>query len=196
VNLRTSIRYRKESAMESNQGNTHEVIVVGVGGRGALATGQVLAHAGVSSYEHVLWSGTYFAAVRGAASDCIVVLSDEEIYCPWPENVEALIVLEPRRWKDFEAAVRPGGVVVMESEGEVKAERQDIRVYSVPAREIARHLGNPLAANFVSLGAYINITKVLPAESCEQAIKERFSGERQELNLAALREGTLAASKL
>jgi 2-oxoglutarate ferredoxin oxidoreductase subunit gamma len=196
VNLRTSIRYRKESVMGNSQDNTHEVVVVGVGGRGALATGQVLAHAGVSSYKHVLWSGTYFAAVRGAASDCIVVLSDEEIYCPWPESVEALIVLEPRRWKDFEASLRPGGVVVMESEGEVKAERQDIRVYSVPGREIARRLGSLLAANFVSLGAYIGITKVLSVEPCEQAIKERFSGERQELNLAALREGFLAASKL
>jgi 2-oxoglutarate ferredoxin oxidoreductase subunit gamma len=182
--------------MGNNQGNTHEVIVVGVGGRGALATGQILAHAGVSSYKHVLWSGTYFAAVRGAASDCIVVLSDEEIYCPWPEDVEALIVLEPLRWKDFEASVRPGGVVVMESEGEVKAERQDIKVYSVPGREIARRLGSLLAANFVSLGAYIGITKVLSVEPCEQAIKERFSGKGQELNLAALKEGILAANKL
>ena len=182
--------------MKNSHDNTHEMIVVGIGGRGALATGQTLAHAGVSLYKHVLWSGTYFAAVRGAASDCIVVLSDEEIYCPWPENVEALIVLEPQRWKDFEAAVRPGGVVIMESEGEVKAERQDIVTYSVPAREIARHLGNPLVANFVSLGVYLSITKVVPVELCEQALKERFSGQRQELNLAALREGTLAADKL
>jgi 2-oxoglutarate ferredoxin oxidoreductase subunit gamma len=182
--------------MEITPANTHEVIVVGIGGRGALATGQILAHAGVPIYKHVLWSGTYFAAVRGAASDCIVVLSDEEIYCPWPEDVEASIVLEPRRWKDFEEAVRPGGVVIMESEGEAKVERQDISVYSVPGREIARRLGSPLAANFVSLGAYINITKVIPVEHCEQAIKERFSGKGQELNLAALREGILAASKL
>jgi len=182
--------------MKNSQNNTHELIVVGIGGRGALATGQIVAHAGVSIYKHVLWSGTYFAAVRGAASDCIVVLSDEEIYCPWPENVEASIVLEPQRWKDFEAAVRPGGVVIMESEGAVKVERQDIVIYSVPAREIARRLGNPLVANFVSLGAYISITKVIPVELCEQALKERFSGQRQELNLAALREGTLAVGKL
>lgn len=182
--------------MKNSQNNTHELIVVGIGGRGALATGQIVAHAGVSIYKHVLWSGTYFAAVRGAASDCIVVLSDEEIYCPWPENVEASIVLEPQRWKDFEAAVRPGGVVIIESEGEVKVERQDIVIYSIPAREIARRLGNPLVANFVSLGAYISITKVIPVELCEQALKERFSGQRQEMNLAALREGTLAVGKL
>jgi 2-oxoglutarate ferredoxin oxidoreductase subunit gamma len=182
--------------MGTSQDNTHEVVVVGVGGRGALATGQILAHASVSSYKHVLWSASYFAAVRGGASDCIVVLSDEEIYCPWPEDVEALIVLEPQRWKDFEASVRPGGVVVMESEGEVKGERQDIKVYSVPGREIARRVGNPVGANFVSLGAYIGITKVLAIDHCEQAIKERFSGERQQLNIAALREGFLAAGKL
>jgi len=182
--------------MKNNQANTHEVIVVGAGGRGAQATGQVLAHAGLSLYNHVLWSASYFAALRGGASDCIVVLSDEEIYCPWPESVEALIVLEPRRWKDFEATVHPRGVVVMESEGEVKAERQDIMVYPIPAMEIARDLGSSLAANFVLMGAYIGITKTLPAEPCEQAIKERFSGKVQELNLVALREGTLAAGKL
>jgi 2-oxoglutarate ferredoxin oxidoreductase subunit gamma len=182
--------------MEITPANTHEVIIIGIGGRGAQATGQTLAHAGMSLYKHVLWGGTYFSALRGAASDCIVVLSDEEIYCPWPESVEALIVLEPQRWKYFEAAVRPGGVVIMESEGEVKAERQDIVVYHIPAMEIARNLGSPLAANFVLVGAYINITKALSAEPCEQAIKERFSGKGQELNLAALREGTLAAGKL
>ena len=183
--------------MKSNQANAHEVIVVGAGGRGAQATGQVLAHAGVSLYKHVLWSASYFAALRGAASDCIVVLSDDEIYCPWPESVEALIVLEPRRWKDFEATVRPGGIVISESGGlEAKAKRQDIMMYPISAMEIARNLGSSLAANFVLMGAYIGITKALPAEPCEQAIKERFSGKAQELNLAALREGMLAASKL
>ena len=182
--------------MENNQTNTHEVMVIGAGGRGAQATGQVLAHAGVSLYKHVLWSASYFAALRGAASDCIVVLSDDEIYCPWPDSVEALIVLEPRRWKDFEATVRPRGVVIMEREGGVKAERQDITVYHIPAMEIARNLGSSLAANFVLMGAYIGIAKTLPAEPCEQAIKERFSGKAQELNLAALREGILAAGKL
>jgi len=48
--------------MKNSHDNTHEIIVVGIGGRGALATGQILAHAGVSIYKHVLWSGTYFAA--------------------------------------------------------------------------------------------------------------------------------------
>lgn len=182
--------------MENIQANTHEVIVVGAGGRGAQATGQILAHAGVAIYKHVLWSGSYFAALRGAASDCIVVLSDEEIYCPWPENVESLIVLEPRRFKEFEAMVRPKGIVVMESEGELKAERKDITVRSIPAMKIARGLGSSLAANFVLLGAYLALSRVLPPQYCEQAIKERFSGKALELNLVALKEGLAAVNKL
>jgi 2-oxoglutarate ferredoxin oxidoreductase subunit gamma len=182
--------------MESMETNTHEVLVIGAGGRGAQTTGQVLAHAGVSRYKHVLWSGSYFAALRGAASDCIVVFSDEEIYCPWPESVEALIGLEPRRWKEFEGMLRPGGLVLMEQEGKANAERQDIRVYSIPALTVARALGSLLAANFVLLGAYVTLTRILPIEACEEAIKQRFAGQPRELNILALRRGTIIGREL
>ena len=178
--------------MKSSYANTHEVIIVGVGGKGALTIGQMLARAAMSRYQHVLWSPSYFAALRGGASDCTVILSDEEINCPLPEKVEALIILETPRFKAFEASLYPGGAVVLESSGfKSEVARRDIRVYPVPAIEMAGQLGNPLVANFILLGAYVSITKVISLGLCEQELRQRFSGREQEINLEALMKGAL-----
>ena len=59
--------------------NRHEVIMAGIGGQGVLMVGELLARAGMFKYKHTLWIPSFWAAKRGGAVECTVILADEEI---------------------------------------------------------------------------------------------------------------------
>ena len=52
--------------------------------------------------------------------------------------------------------------------------RDDVRVLEIPSLEIAASMGNPLVANMVILGAYVQMTGVLPPELIERQLEARF----------------------
>ena len=65
----------------------------------------------------------------------------------------------------------------------------------VPATRMADRLGSAKAANMVALGAYLQLTRVLPAEAVIAAL-ERVGEDRSllELNMKSLRAGMESVS--
>jgi len=170
----------------------HDVIVAGIGGRGALILGQVLAHAAADRYKYVTWCPNMTTARRGAPADCTVVLSDEEIASPLVQQAQTLILVDPSQTKSFEHRVQPGGEVFLEISGmNDKMERRDVHVLEVPGLNIAAKLGDTQVGNFVLFGAYVGRTKVISADSVEKELHKRFAGRNRilSLNIDAFREG-------
>lgn len=191
---------------------TAEVIMAGMGGRGVLLAGLLLARAGMQKYRYVSWSPTYAAAMRGSDCECTVILSDEEIVSPLLSQADAVMAIASSQAKPFEQRVKPGGLLITESAGlqglveafGLKFEREDIRRLEVPGMEIAARLGNIQAANLVLLGAYLGATKALPLEVLEEEVDRRLGrkGEMRigvtaiEVNKEALREGFRLGAEL
>ncbi len=170
------------------------VAMGGSGGQGILTIGKLLAEAGMSRYEHVVFFSSYGAAMRGGESTCVVTLSDEEIGALAPFNPPAALVLTPLTLADLEKRMPPGGTLFMDSSALAgKLSRDDLKVYNIPATERARGLGDVRAASFVLLGAYLEATKAVPLEDIEKALEKKMaSGKGQEvvsINKKALREG-------
>ena len=94
-----------------------EVILAGVGGKGILTTGQLLARAGLAQYKYATWLPSYGVMMRGGASECSVILSDEEIASPIIPLADAVIVMGASYFQAFEGRVRPGGVMVFDTAG-------------------------------------------------------------------------------
>ena len=68
--------------------------VAGFGGQGVMTLGKFLAEAACeSSDRNVTFFPSYGAEQRGGTANCFVVISDQEIGAPLPE--------EPRVWTNF-----------------------------------------------------------------------------------------------
>jgi len=173
-------------------GTRYDVIIAGIGGRGALIVGQIMAQAAMSRYKYILWYPNYTTARRGAPADATVIFSDEEITSPLVSQSQALVVVESSRLKPFEHRVLPGGWIFVESFGlKEKVERKDVNVVEVPGVEMAAGLGDTQVGNFILLGAYVGATKVISPELIKGEIERRFGRNERMLllNSKAFQEG-------
>jgi len=172
-------------------GQRHDVIMAGIGGKGVLIAGQILARAALADYKYVSWTPTYYTLMRGGASECTVIMTNNHPGAPVLPRARKVVVFEASQLKPFEGRVQPGGVLIVESAGMPEVERQDVRVLKVPAIDIAGRLGDVRGANFVLLGAYLGVSKALTLEVVDDELQKRFgnSGKALALNKKALREG-------
>ena len=175
-----------------------ELIVAGLGGQGVLTMGEFLARAGMSAYEHVSFRPSYGIEARGGPSECVVILSDSEILFPVLSEAQTVVIMDASQLKGFENKVRPGGTLIIEKErSRDKVERDDIEVIEIPAIEVARKIGDVRAANFVFLGAYLEVTNALPLECIETELESRVKRETVvATNKAALRQGAKLVADL
>jgi 2-oxoglutarate ferredoxin oxidoreductase subunit gamma len=178
----------------------YDVLMAGVGGKGVLTAGLLLAQAAMEHYQSVLWFPSYQAAMRGGPCACTVIISQDEIASPILTQTQALVVMEPSQLKPFEGRLAPGGWLIAESAGlpQDAITRKDTHLALVPAVEAALELGETQASNFVLLGAYLELTNALPMEVVEAHMEKRYGGREKalSLNLAALQRGAhLARSR-
>ncbi|MFQ5827514.1 MAG: 2-oxoacid:acceptor oxidoreductase family protein [Dehalococcoidia bacterium] len=184
--------------MATQDAPRHDVIMTGVGGKGVLTAGLLLAQAGMARYRNVLWFPSYQAAMRGGPSECTVILSDEDIASPILTQAQALVVMDPSQLQAFEGRVKPGGILITESAGLKEAiSRKDVQTFTIPAVEAALGLGEIQTSNLFLLGAYLALTGAIPPELGEGELEKRFSSREKalRLNKQALRQGMSLVAK-
>jgi 2-oxoglutarate ferredoxin oxidoreductase subunit gamma len=170
-----------------------EIIISGFGGQGSLFAGQLLTYAVMEQGLHVTWIPSYGPEMRGGKARCTVVVADEEIGSPLVRRPSAVIALNLPSMEAFDPAVKPGGVLVVNSSlVPEKSERDDIDVFYVPATDMAEDLGNTRMANVICLGALVEATGVVSLEAIEQALDNHLPKRHRdllELNKKALHKG-------
>jgi 2-oxoglutarate ferredoxin oxidoreductase subunit gamma len=94
----------------------------------------------------------------------------------------AAIVLNIPSMEAFEPAVKPGGVLVVNSSlVPQKSERDDIRVVYAPASDIATELGNVRMANVICLAALVEVTGVVSLQAVKQALDDHLPERHRRL---------------
>jgi 2-oxoglutarate ferredoxin oxidoreductase subunit gamma len=170
-----------------------EITISGFGGQGVLFAGQLLAYAGMDVGKEVTWIPSYGPEMRGGTANCTAIISDEEIGSPLVLHPAAVIAMNLPSMDKYESAVRPGGLLVVNSSMvNRKAMRNDIQVVSVPGNEIAEQVGERRMTNMVLLGALLANLPVLPFQAIEQALAARLPQRHQRLlplNYECLRKG-------
>ena len=174
-----------------------EIIISGFGGQGALFAGQLLAYAAMDNGYHVTWIPSYGPEMRGGKARCTVVVADEEIGAPRVRRPSAAIVLNIPSMEAFEPAVKPGGVLVVNSSlVPQKSERDDIRVFYIPATDMAIELGNTRVANVICLSALVQATGVVSLDAVKQALDDHLPERHRKLiglNMEAMDKGAALA---
>ncbi|MBI4302228.1 MAG: 2-oxoacid:acceptor oxidoreductase family protein [Chloroflexi bacterium] len=183
------------------------VIFAGVGGRGVLLAGRLLATAAMTKYPNVVWFPAYAGAMRGGPCECAVIVGEEPVGSFLIPKPDAVVIMARSQLKAFEKRVRPGGLFLIDSSVvDLEPERKDIRVIKIPATEAAVRLGSGQAANMVLMGAYVVATepKLLTLTDMEDQLERQYGGRDEgpgsrhdvtrrrhlaEINMNALKKG-------
>lgn len=170
-----------------------EVIIAGFGGQGVLFAGQLLSYTAMDEGKEVTWIPSYGPEMRGGTANCTVVISDEEIGSPLVKNPTAVIAMNLPSLEKFEDLVKEGGVLVVNaSMVNQEVTRQDIKVVSIPANEIAAEIGSERAVNMVLIGALLGNLELLSIEAVEKALKAHLPERHKKFlpaNIEALHKG-------
>ncbi|RLC99628.1 MAG: 2-oxoacid:ferredoxin oxidoreductase subunit gamma [Chloroflexi bacterium] len=159
-----------------------EIIISGFGGQGTLFAGQLLTYAAMDSGHHVTWIPSYGPEMRGGKARCTVVVADEEIGSPLVRRPSAAVVLNIPSMEAFEPAVKPGGVLVVNSSLiPQKSERDDIRIIYIPASDMATEMGNVRLANVICLAALVEAIGVVSLDAVKQALEKHLPKRHRKL---------------
>ena len=182
------------------QDNYFEVTMSGLGGKGVLTLGRILAEAGMKLYDQVSYFPNYSPAMRGGESECTVIFSEKAIPSPLVFNPAHAIVMDIASFNTFESRLKSGGIMFCDTSVSGKCGRDDISVFQVPASETAVEMGDLQVANMVLLGAYVGKAGSVPVETLEEALDTKFKGSRREslleLNKKAVRKGAELAKSI
>ena len=142
------------------------VKMAGFGGQGILLMGQLLAEMGLREHMEVSWLPSYGPEMRSGSAHCHVTLSHDRIGTPLISQPEVLVAMNELSLHKFAATVASGGLILYNSTKLPEGfSAPQARVVCVPASEIADKLGSAKVANVVMLGALLEETECLPAES-------------------------------
>jgi 2-oxoglutarate ferredoxin oxidoreductase subunit gamma len=174
----------------------HDMIIAGFGGQGALLIGKMLAYAGLHEGKEVSWLPSYGPEMRGGTANCTVVISDRPVGSPVIKSPRILLALNLPSLDKFEDAVRPGGVILVNTSLVNRDPvRTDVKVVKVAANDIANDLGNPRGMNMVALGAFVGATGVVALAEVEALVRDTFARKPAlvDVNLKSLHAGYEAA---
>ncbi len=170
-----------------------EVIIAGFGGQGVLLMGRLIAYAGMLEGKNVAWMPSYGPEMRGGTANCTVIVSSEEVASPVVPNPLTLVAMNKPSLDKFESDVeKDGTIIINESLISQDVKRKDVKVFKVPANEIANELGNLRVANMVALGTYIAASKSIKMETIIKAMEKSLGNKSKkivELNRKALERG-------
>ena len=173
--------------------STTQFLFSGFGGQGILFAGKFLAYKGLMEGCEVSWLPSYGPEMRGGTASCGIILSDEPVGSPIVANPDVLVAMNLPSLDKYEEAVVPGGMIFADSTLiERKVNRDDVKVFYVPATKLANDNGMPTLANMILMGKILKETGDSSEEGLRAALNKVISAkcaDMLETNLKALQIG-------
>ena len=185
------------------------ILIVGVGGQGALTTAAIIARAAMKEGLNVLTAETHGMAQRGGSVEVHVRIGSVKSPLIPEGGADIVIALEPSEALRYSRFLNSNTVIILNSRKIIPPsvstgmatypELHEItrwlkkiakRIHVVNASEIAEKAGNVLATNVVVVGMLLGLLDVpLTYESVENAVKEVLPERIVEMNLKAMKMG-------
>jgi 2-oxoisovalerate ferredoxin oxidoreductase beta subunit len=149
--------------------------VAGFGGQGVLLLGQLLTEMGMREGLEVSWLPSYGPEMRSGSAHCHVCLSKERIGSPLVSHPDVLIAMNEVALRKFAPQIAPGGLILYNRQSLPPGfEPPPARMACIPASEIADKLGFTKAANIVMMGALLEETECLLADTAIAVLENRM----------------------
>lgn len=173
-----------------------EILISGFGGQGVLSMGKILVYSGMMQGQEVSWLPSYGPEQRGGTANVTVILSDEKISSPILNSYDSIIVLNQPSLEKFEPRVKPGGILIFDSNGFKKLPtRTDIDVYKIDATEFAYKNNMTKTMNMLILGGLLKIHPIVEIDNVIKGLKKSLP-ERHHHLLPQNKEAVLKGMEL
>jgi 2-oxoglutarate ferredoxin oxidoreductase subunit gamma len=168
-----------------------EILVGGVGGQGVVMSGILLGTAAtLFENKKAVQTQSYSSELRGGSARAEVIISEEAISDPQVRKPDILIALAAEALPRYAGRMKPGGLLIVDSDMVRDVPPGDYDILAVPATSIAEtEMGDTIVANLIVLGVLVQKTSVVSAESMEKAIEATVPRNARTLNIAAFRRG-------
>lgn len=161
-----------------------DLVMSGLGGQGVVVSTKLLAEAALDQGYHAVHYAQYGGEVRGGKCECTVIVSDPGETVPSQIVLDpmAVIVVHPESFQRRHDQLRPGGLLLINTSlVKARPSRADLLAVDLPASQIAERVGHLLAANFVILGAFLELTGLVPPEAVLDRLRETLPPYRHHL---------------
>lgn len=150
-------------------------IFAGFGGQGIISMGTITAYTGMAEDKNVTFYPAYGIAMRGGTANCSVIVSEDLIASPIIANPNVMVIMNEPSLSFFQDRIETGGILIL-NESLIKEEssREDLKIYKVPASQIAEDLGNGKMANMAMMGAYSKITGIVSLDGLFKMMEKTF----------------------
>jgi len=168
-----------------------EILVGGVGGQGVILAGILLgAAATLFDGKKAVQTQAYSSEQRGGMARAEVIISDEPVTDPQVRRPDVLMALAQDAVNRHLKKIKPGGLLVVDSDLAQEVEKGNFEVLAIPATSIAdKEMGSVVVANLILLGGLLKRTAVLSVGAMEKAIEANVPPKAKEMNLKAFRRG-------
>ena len=167
------------------------IVFSGSGGQGVITAAIIFAEAAaIHENKNAIQSQIYGAAARGGASRSDVIISDEVINFPRVIQPRVLVCLTQEAYNSYCRLIRPGGLLITDSEFVEKDRKVDARHIELPIYQtVMEKIGNDIVFNICMLGAVQCLTEIVKPESIIKVIESRIPEKYMESNKKALQLG-------
>ena len=173
--------------------STQNYLLSGFGGQGILFAGKFLAYKGLTAGQQVSWLPSYGPEMRGGTASCSVIVSDDPVGSPIVSNPDILVAMNLPSFDKFESTVVPGGMIFADSTLiERKSARDDVKVFYIPATQLASDNGFPTLANMIIVGKILKELGEFDEDALRAALSKVISAKRADMletNLKAMKIG-------
>lgn len=171
----------------------YNILFAGFGGQGILFSGKVIAYAGLMEGKEISWLPSYGPEMRGGTANCSVCISEEPIGSPLVVTPDILVAMNLPSLEKFENDVVPGGTIVVDSALiDKKVQRNDVKVFYIPASKLAEDAGLKGAANMVIVGKLFKEFKFFSEENLDKGLRKCIPPKKANLidnNIKAIKIG-------
>jgi 2-oxoglutarate ferredoxin oxidoreductase subunit gamma len=168
-----------------------DLTIAGLGGQGSILAGVILGSAAVTyDNKYATQTQAYSSELRGGFAAAWVIVSDTPIEFPRVTHPDVLVAQAQDSINRFAEVVKPGGILIVDSDMVQEIPPNIKQKYTIPATSIARNrVKAAVTANMVMLGALCKVTQVVGRAALEQAIKKAVPKGKEEINLEAFSLG-------
>jgi 2-oxoglutarate ferredoxin oxidoreductase subunit gamma len=168
-----------------------EIMVGGVGGQGVVLSGILLGTAAtLFENKKAVQTQSYSSELRGGSARAEVIISEQPISDPQVRRPDIFIAMAEEALPRHISRVKPGALVIIDSDRVKGVEPGNYEIVRVPATSIAeKEMGDPIVVNLIILGALIKKNPVVSPRSMEKAIEATVPPKAKILNIEAFRRG-------
>ncbi len=169
-----------------------EIRLTGYGGQGVITAGHILGQAAALYTDmDAIMLKAYGPEIQGGWARADVVIDADVVEFPYLTQPDYLVAFSQNEFERDRGSLKENGIIIAEADLVKLDSSNPHEFFAIPAVRIAEEeLSRKVVANIVMLGAFTELTGIVPMAAMEKAVEKNVPQGTEDLNLKAFRKGS------